>query len=298
MKLNLIGAFFRNAPFGTEIAFQKGLEELGHELAIYDPSPGHGPGSWWSKADATIIWKWLDKGENRNFLQNSDPGRVIVYQPDDLKFSHIQNMMKDMRSICSHALVFNDSGAQLARDMGYEDAAPLIVTADPAIYKPLNLERDIDISFVGSMGGGNNHKSRSEMCRAVNEAFPNLNKKFVSGIFNVEDINEIYNRSKIVLNHATDVPNMSFGEGYGYQCRHFEVGMAGGLLLSNKVLDENRITFPQYDDVQTLLLSIRKLLEDDEFREDARVRYHNQIMRYHNPIVRAAEMISIIKGWL
>jgi hypothetical protein len=54
MRINVVGAFIRNAPFGTELAFKRGFDRLGgHSVTYIDPS--YPDQRWDYDADATVV---------------------------------------------------------------------------------------------------------------------------------------------------------------------------------------------------------------------------------------------------
>lgn len=290
MRWNLVGAFKRNFPFGTEIAFAKGLREAGEWVTTVDPSyPNQ---QFDSLADVTVVFKWLDDGPYKDALAHLD-GVKIIYQVDDLRFPHIQKMMSEMLSLCPYALTFDESGAILARKLGYRHAQKLLLTADPDIYHPINCAKPIDVIFVGSLTNGPNHESRRHMVEIVKK----LNKKFVvmSEIFDISKVCRLYNQSKIILNHATDV-GQGFGHGYGYQCRHFEAGMTKSFVLSNRIDTRFELdyvdTFGSPSELEDKI--IRHLNDGRQIKEWAE-KLHEEIHAYHLPIHRAREMISFAK---
>lgn len=265
MRLNLIGPFVVNAPFGTEIAFAKGLRRIGHEVIEVDPNLGsdvyRGMGILSKRADATVVFKSCVGHED--YLE--DLGHpIVVYQPDDARFPHIREMMLSMRRYADLFLSFDDHGAQVARTMGYRAAEELLLTADDELYcpSPTKIERDIGVTFIGSLRDPAAHKSRRRMCERAfsfaisegwkvclqDEVYPlgstrNTQATVIhpDGSTEIESggVVAVYRRSQVVLNHATDVPQnppMRFGSGYGFQCRHFEVGMTNTPLLTNELI--------------------------------------------------------------
>jgi hypothetical protein len=297
MRINLVGAFIRNAPFGTEIAFKKGLLRLGkHLVNCIDTSQ---PGQVWDhEADATIVFKWME--DYWGDLSRCK-GKKIVYQPDDLRFPHIRNMMNKMRAYCDYAFTFDDDGAQMALSedymiVPYDKAEKLLLTADDEIYRPLpGVKKDIDVCFVGSLTGGANHQSRMRMCEIVSQ-IPGIKTHFVTDLYNTEEIVRIYNYSKVVLNHATDV-GQSFGTGYGYQCRHFETGFTRACVLSNKVINDTALqNFVEFESEGLLTSHVEGLLEHSTLREGLARDFYDELMASHRPEHRAQQMVDFIES--
>ena len=293
MRWNIVGAFIRNNPFGTEIAFRKGLERIGETVTVIDPSyPGQ---TFDGSPDVTLIFKWLEPGIYRHIVQGL-PGKKIVYQVDDLRFDHIKTMMIAMRDTCDHALTFDDDGASLARQYGYKSAQRLLLTADNQLYRPIpGMVRNIDVSFVGSLSSGYNHRSRMRMLEIVRGM--GLKMLVANELFDIPKINQIYNQSKIVLNHATDV-GQPFGHGYGYQCRHFEAGFAGACVLSNKIDNDDALNnIVTFDSEQNLVEQIQRILTGwDAYYSDHGDALHAELTTCHTPEIRAQEMLQFVRS--
>lgn len=293
MRWNIVGAFIRNNPFGTEIAFRKGLERIGEKVTAIDPSfPQQ---VFDDEPDVTLVFKWVDPGVYREKIK-SLPGLKILYQVDDLRFPHIKNMMQEMRQICDHALTFDEDGAQLARQYGYGSAKRLLLTADNVLYRVIpGSPKDIDVSFVGSLSFGENHKSRMRMLEIVKKMGCRL--IVANELFDIGKINEIYNRSKIVLNHATDV-GQPFGHGFGYQCRHFEAGFAGSCILSNVVDNETALAdcMETFSSEQELVDKIKHLLMHEDKRNVLGNKLHDRLWMAHMPENRAREMVQFVRS--
>ena len=298
MKLNLVGPFVVNAPFGTEIAFAKGLRQIGHEVTEVDPNvttfvPEDG--------DVTVVFKSCVGNERVMLSGLKHP--IIVYQPDDARFSHIREMMLRMRKYSDLFLSFDDHGAHVAQAMGYRAAEKLLLTADPNLYCPDDsVERDIDVSFVGSLGDPVAHASRRKMIEVVSREAGIRGWKtwFGEAYFGGRTPQtpvEIYRRSKIVLNHATDV-GQPFGWGYGVQCRHFEVGMTRTSLLSNKMYEwpgDSRFCppFDSFRDEKALIKSLDFSLSREYWKRQSNHAYE-RIKEHHLPQHRAAQLVDFI----
>ena len=106
----------------------------------------------------------------------------------------------------------------------------------------------------------------------------------------------MYRRSKVVLNHATDV-GQPFGFGYGYQCRHFEVGMTATPLLSNCVYENNlHIKAPLFASFSNMDNMIEKLGSFIEGKgEISGEQVYSDMMMKHLPQHRAMQLINYIE---
>jgi hypothetical protein len=300
----MVGAFIRNAPFGTEIAFKKGLESLGVEVIPIDTSfPNQ---KWDQDADATIVFKWMEGCWDK--LEQCK-GPKILYQPDDYRFPHIKKMVCTMRKYCDFILTFDESAAILAKnDYSYKIARKMLLTADPELYTNTpydDSKREFDFSFIGSFTGGKNHESRVKMVKILSDN--GFNVSVLTDQNDAKILAEAYGRSKITLNHATDtgVSHQKFGTGWGYQCRHFEAGLAGSCLLSNYILDDydesdkdpsNIVrNFTMFMDEAGLIKQARMLLNHSDLRKLLATSLYEEIMQFHQPKHRALELLSFIE---
>ena len=292
MRLNLIGPFVVNAPFGTEIAFSKGLKRTGHTVIEVDPNLDKGLDGMDQTADATLVFKSCC-GNERHLKRLKGP--VVVYQPDDARFPHIREMMLLMRNYSDLFLSFDHYGAGTARQMGYRDAETLLLTADDELYCPGESLRDIDVSFIGSLGDPVAHASRRRMCEIVQREADKREWKTAFGTTqDIPQILSIYRRSKVVLNHATDV-GQGFGTGFGLQCRHFEVGMTRTCLLSNMHAGlPFPLVTPEFFDESSLIFQLEWLLGDTEAREHHEGFLYDQIQAAHLPQHRAVQLVNFI----
>lgn len=305
MKISLIGSFVRNKPFGTEIAFAKGLRQKGCEVVEWDPFVNDEPPKNWfinenfDYPKAIIVFKDHGKKTYKYLkeLKKRKQAKIIEYQPDDIRAPGILNMMKHMRQFCDYAFTFDDRGAEVVKkECGYIKAQKLLVTADPDLYRPLeNVEKDIDFVFVGNLSNPEMHKSRVKMINLLKKWKFNV---VVINTFNVEEINLLYNRARVVLNHATDV-GQNFGYGYGYQCRHFEAGFAGSCILTNEVIEDNGCGlkgFLRFSCADSLFEWANALINctDDNFKIKKGNSCFELMKKYHTPEKRAEEIIGFI----
>lgn len=300
MKLNLVGPFVVNAPFGTEIAFAKGLRQLGfvdgESLFCVDPNVDIGMQGLCRHATATIVFKSCVGQES--VLASMDVP-VIVYQPDDARFPHIRQMMLMMRKYSDLFLSFDQHGADVALSMGYRAAEELLLTADPELYSPspTHIERDIDVSFIGSLGDPVAHASRRRMIHIIDEEASRRGwKTFFGQTQDIPTVVDVYRRSKVVLNHATDV-GQGFGWGYGIQCRHFEVGMTQTSLLTNYTFGGDGVVThfgSCFGHEDTLVERTRQFIESDDPSVRGRMTL-DLIRERHMPIHRAGQIINFVQ---
>lgn len=317
MIINIIGPFVVNAPFGTEIAFRKGLEAVGCHVNVWDPNTDQRPCvELDATADATVVFKGCVGRENELDAAVSRDTRIL-YQPDDMRFPHIRQLAANMRQFCDHFLSFDESSARIAETMGYKNCRKMLVTADPDVYHPDDFvkrrnvsaaagqktaiweERPIDVCFIGSMGDPVAHASRRRMVQIAE----GLGKKHgwlvvaKEGIRDPETIRQLYCQSKVVINHATDV-GQGFGSGYGLQCRHFEVALTRTCLLSNRMLGvqlDQHPPFSVFTDELSFEAALCALVKNDFYRETIAEDLLAWMQIGHLPIHRGVELMRYIE---
>jgi hypothetical protein len=286
MRILLVGAFIRNHPFGTEIAFKKGFERIGgHEVFVYDPSSlacRMPP----KDVDVTVVFKCMDDWSPVDRCS----GKKVVYQPDDMRYPHIKELMREARKHCDYALTYDNKAVELCKEeFGFLEAERMLLTADDELYRPMNVPKTMDFCFIGNMSHPTNHASRRRVLQLLGDAGYKVG--YAEGIFDVEKIANLYNSSKVVVNHATDV-GQPFGFGYGYQCRHFEVGLTKSCMLSNTVIGDDGIVcgFSTFSSDEELLDKAKWFIENESSREDFAIALNFDIIHHHLPQHRAKQM--------
>lgn len=291
MKINIVGAIKKNHPYGSEIAFMKGFLRRGHDVcAVESTYPNQ---VFHQNPDFTLIFK---TGHDYNPQIKKLDGPKIVYQPDDLRFPHIQKLMHEMRDVADYALTFDDDGAKtlVTPEYGYKAAQTLLLTADDELYKPLGLKKELDFVFIGGVGEPTAHASRRKMIQLLAGAGF---KVHFGETFNIPLIIQEYNRARVVINHATDV-GQKFGQGYGYQCRHFEVGMTSTCFLSNSLIGTTQKLggWQDYLDEPDLLFQARLLIENADRRQMFADDMYDYIRQAHLPEHRADEVCQFVRN--
>lgn len=291
MRINMVGAFIRNNPHGTEIAFHKGMQQYGgFEINTVDPSVSNQTYDY--NADVTMVFKCLDDWSEVDKCE----GKKVVYQPDDIRYTHIQELMKDARKHCDYALTYDLEAANIAKnDFGFLETERLLLTADPDLYKPMDdVKKQYDFCFVGNFSHPANHTSRRKMLEVLHKISKSI--VFANAFYNIPAVVQLYNRTRVILNHVTDV-GTGFGGGYGYQCRHFEAGMTRSCLLSNKVLnDDGSLTgFVIFDSEEHLLEQAAELLVNKQRRENYAKLLYDDIKERHMPVDRAEQLYKFFR---
>ena len=291
MRLNLVsGGWTRNSPWGTEHAFAKYLQADGHTVTRVHT--GETDFSFDRDADVSVCFKDVKDRVADELLKFR--GVKVVFQPDDIRFPDTREDMSYMRQLCDHALVFEPDGIGVATDeLGYKRVARVMIPVDADIYRPnVNFAKVFDVCFVGNMSREPRHASRWKMRRIIAEELPNVRSVFMTQ-FGVSVINQWYNQSRIVLHHATDV-GQEFGTGYGYQSRHFEAGYSGACVLSNEVLNEERMPgLNVFTSERDLVSQVRRLLKDDTWKRGAE--FHDHLVMSQHSLSCARALVRFVQ---
>jgi spore maturation protein CgeB len=142
---------------------------------------------------------------------------------------------------------------------------------DPKIHRPLGLAKDIDVIFVGSIT-----PRRKTMLEAVRKR---VNVQ-VANTWDPEEMNRLFNRSRIVLNlHLSDLPNT--------ETRIAEVLGAGAFLLTEALSSPNYLVDGRHavsipaGDAEALASRIAYYLDHEEEREAIAAAGHVHAMEHH-----------------
>jgi len=177
-----------------------------------------------------------------------------------------------------------------------EGAIPLYLPegANPDLHRPWDLEKTIDVSFVGQCYGNRPetiHRLRAEGIRveAFGYGWPN-------GPLSTEEMVRLYSKSRI---------NLGFGgvegheETYCLKGRDFEIPMSGGLYLTEYHPELGRVydlgkeigTYRGFDD---LLAKIRHLLADPQRAEAIRQAGFRRARKEHTWEIRFERLFTLM----
>jgi spore maturation protein CgeB len=177
-----------------------------------------------------------------------------------------------MRDICRHFDLCWTSTEDALKKYCVEGTTPLYLPegANPEVHRPYDVERSIDVAFVGQCYG-----NRPEVIRKLQEkgiraeafgfGWPN-------GALATEEMVKMYSRSRI---------NLGFGGVAGYddtyhlKGRDFEIPMSGGLYVTESCTELGKFFRPgqevvTYGDFDDLVEKIRHLLSHPEEAERIR----------------------------
>lgn len=189
-----------------------------------------------------------------------------------------------VRDICRFFTLCWTSTEDALKKYVVEGAWPIYLPegANPELHRPLELEKTIDVSFVGQRYG-----NRPEVVARLAAAGIRVVVRgpgWPDGPMSTEDMVRLYSQSRI---------NLGFGGVSGHSgafClkgRDFEIPMSGGLYLTEhhpeleRVYEIGReiVTYRDFDD---LLAQIRRLLSDPARAEEIRRRGRERALRDHS----------------
>jgi len=201
-----------------------------------------------------------------------------------------------MRDICRYFDLCWTSTEDALKKYCVEGALPIYLPegANPEIHKPYDVERFIDVSFVGQCYG-----NRPALIQALKEHgihVETFGYSWPNGPLSTEDMVRMYSKSKI---------NLGFGGVAGHQdtfClkgRDFEIPMSGGLYITEHSNEIERV-FEIGKDILTyrtfveLVEKIQYLLGHPDEAEDIRKAGHSRAISEHTWEMRFEKIFTLI----
>ena len=200
------------------------------------------------------------------------------------------------RDICRYFDICWTSTEDAVKKYCVEGALPIYLPegANPEIHRPYDVEKTIDVSFVGQSYGNRpeiiqNLKLKGFNIEAFGYGWPN-------GSLSTEEMIRMYSRSKI---------NLGFGgvsghkETYCLKGRDFEIPMSGGLYLTEYhpelegyyELGKEIVTYTDFDDLVT---KIRYLLSNSKQADEIRDRGTQRARNDHTWEMRFEKVFSLL----
>jgi len=200
------------------------------------------------------------------------------------------------RDICRYFDICWTSTEDAVKKYCVEGAIPLYLPegANPQIHKPHNIEKTIDVSFVGQCYGNrpgiiDKLRSRGIQVEAYGYGWPN-------GPLSTEEMVRMYSRSRINLGFGSVI---GLSSAYCLKGRDFEIPMSGGLYLTEyhpeleKFYDLNSeiVTYKDFDD---LVERIRFLLSNPEKADEIRRMGFERARREHSWEMRFERIFQLL----
>jgi len=235
--------------------------------------------------------------------------RTLGWHGDD-PFRKGGAMLQNIR-FCDKVFLVDEEWVGLSRYLN-PNVQYLPSAADHSIFRPLDTaakyENGPDILFVGDCYGGlPDGVVRAEMLKALHDsgfrvrlygpdswarlftAYPFLERVFVDKTVRPEELNRLYNTSKIVLNvHHSQLKS-------GTNQRTFEIAASGAFQLSDyrrsigELFGGSVITFSSRDDLVT---KARHYLADDNERQRLATDARNVVLGGHTYAHRARKLLE------
>ena len=243
-------------------------------------------------------------GVDKKFIKTLNQKNVITLffnLDDDIKFSYKENSeFYGPRAIASEVDVFLTSSNNSIKKYIVEGGRAIFSPegANPELFFPIQVKNKYDVVFIGALYGI--RKRLVEFLKRKNINIVSFGYGSSNGVPSFEEMNQIWNESKIVLGHG--------GIGYSNKLRHlkgrdFEVIMSGACYITTRLpelggifKEDEEMTF--YDTFDECATKIKWLLND----EDKIKNIKNNVLKireqhtWENRFSTVFKQLGIIKG--
>lgn len=273
MKIALI--FNRERKDTTGCYFEKALRQSNHEIEHF-----------WTEHAYKIkpefdLYLRIDHGDYKyDIPEHLHPAAFLVID------THLKKPYKKIEKQATHYdFIFSaqKEGAEKLRRRKKINASWIPLACDSEIHKKINIEKKIDIAFVGTQG---KKSLRGVLLRKLREKYPN---SFL-GTAAYTEMAEIYSSSKIGFNYSIN---------NDINMRIFEIMSCGSLLLTNAIktnglgeLFKDREHLVIYRSKRELFKLIDHYLSHDEERERIADQGHDLVIRKHTYADRLRAMFE------
>lgn len=235
MKILLIGVFKENS---TSFVHEKGFLEAGCQVIRYDYRKNRGDQGIIEKCKKEkpdIIFFPKCNGVHYRVIEECKKiGKTILWYMDGIAPHCFNQELFEKIKRCDVFACGIEGGVKKGLELN-PNTNYIFQPADDSINKPLDIKKDIDVSFIGDMGMTPAHRGRRKFYNFVK--FTHFN-----GVYGVKH-NQIVNRSKINLNFAP--PN-----GAGTSVRLYKLLLSGAFILTTTWIDmEKTFTIGDHLDV-------------------------------------------------
>jgi spore maturation protein CgeB len=200
------------------------------------------------------------------------------------------------RDICRYFDICWTSTEDAVKKYCVEGAIPVYLPegANPEIHRPYDIEKTIDVSFVGQCYG-----NRSEIIRRLESHGIHVETRglgWPNGPLATEDMVCMYSKSRINLGFGSVI---GLSNTYCLKGRDFEIPMSGGLYLTeyhpelDKFYDigSEIVTYRDFDE---LVEKIRFLLSNPVKAEEIRRKGYERARREHSWEMRFEEILHLL----
>lgn len=303
----LIGPYWGNGAWGSEPGIYDGLRKLGHDVSVWDPRV-----KWYMFADEKEVECEGKMEVGRPFdlilcpgpglpdpvlesqLFKSLEGPKVLWNSEPLRLENYYRKVESQKGIFDFTFTFDESEIFLYRRLGI-DAKWLPCAYWPEWYKPIDTMRSDPkgIAFIGSVGG--KWDNRNRLVQRMRDAKLPLG---YGKVYDAVRVNEIYNRSKLVLNLGLYCEQSGPPEhlrAYGLQQRIFESIGAGRVCVTNEIPQGSNDVFSHGNDI--LMYNGENLEEIVELGLESphRVRMEERILEIRHLHTYKARMEYMLK---
>jgi len=224
MKILLTGKPLKNKAHGAEVGVRYALENLGHEVDIfdYDKSKYIDTNTNYDivlSMGAGIPPKMLK--ENHNLTTVLKNNISVLWNSEPIRLSNYYKRVNSQKHLYDIHATFDASEVKIYTAMGC-NAMFLPQAGHPLWYRPLDIKPKKFACFVGSIGG--KWENRVHFLNRVKDIIPSK-ELTITSTFDAQQVNEIYNTHYLVLNlglyHKELGPPTRMAS-FGYQQRIFE----------------------------------------------------------------------------
>jgi len=226
------------------------------------------------KTNILITCLNIKNGMNNKLIQQLNKQNVITLffnLDDDVKFSVKENSeFYGARAIASDVDVFLTSSDNSIKKYIVEGGRAIFSPegANPELFFPIQVENKYDVVFIGALYGI--RKRLIKFLKRKNINIIAFGHGSQNGIPSFNEMNRIWNESKIVLGHG--------GIGYSNELRHlkgrdFEAIMSGACYVTTRLSEleeifkeDEEMTF--YDTFDECATKIKRLLNDEDKIKD------------------------------
>jgi len=201
-----------------------------------------------------------------------------------------------VRDICRYFDLCWTSTEDAIKKYCVEGAVPIYLPegANPEIHKPYDIEKTIDVSFVGQCYGNRPEIIQKLKLQGINvEAY---GYGWPNGPVSTEEMIHIYSRSKINLGFGGIAGSKDI---YCLKGRDFEIPMSGGFYLTEYHpelencydLEKEIVTYTDFEDI---VLKIRYFLSNPEKADDKRKKGFKRAQSEHTWEMRFEKIFKLM----
>ena len=287
MKILYINVIEQNAGWGAENFINDGFNALKHDVVNLDFRKNRNQLAPKLKNINDIDILFLQRGDRFPlYLLNACNIPKFFWATELVSRNRDQDRLLKS-NIFNHVFVHSNKCKQQIIEKKWlpeENITVILNGFDPSLHKKLNLEKDIDLLFIGST------LPRRE------KIFNELRKKYNLKVYSAfgEEMVRLFNRAKIVLNiHAEEFLDT--------ETRIFEALGCGAFVISEKLSSENPfISGEHYIEVSNLKTMDEKIdffLNHESERKKIALEGHKEALKKHTYIVRAEQFINTFQKY-